>query len=364
MPIVDVHTHFIPHFVVDDGPERMFGVREEDGMLVHPQGYRYPLSPEFLDAGAKLEQMDRHGIDVSVLSSAPTLFFYDEESGPAVEVARRSNDALAELVAGRDRLEGLATLPLQSPADAALELRRAVLELGLRGAQIGTSCGSTPLDAPELEPVLAAADSLGVPLMLHPYYVGPKPGLEDYYLTNSVGNPLDTCIAAVRLIHAGIFDRYERLAVVLVHSGGFLPFQIGRFDHAYEVRPEPKATLGRRPSEYLDRFFLDTITHADLPLQFLTSLIGAEPDRARNRPPVRHGRFGRGRADPPRRARSRRARVDRELPASSRELIPHEGPPDHQLGRATRAVPGPCSDPGAQASSRFGSRPAGSASPS
>ncbi len=276
MTVVDVHTHFIPQFAVDEGPDGAFGAREDDGWFVHPQGFRYPLSPEFLDPAAKLAQMDRLGIHVSVLSSSPTLFFYDVAAGPAVEFARRSNDALAAIVAGHERLEGFATLPLQAPEEAAVELRRAVEELGLHGAQIGTNCGPTPLDAPELEPVLAAADALDVPLMLHPYYVGPKPGLEDFYLTNSVGNPLDTCVAAVRLIHAGVFDRLERLRIILVHGGGFLPFQIGRFDHSYDVRPEPKVALHRRPSLYLDRFWIDTITHADLPLEFLSSLIGKD----------------------------------------------------------------------------------------
>jgi len=262
--------------VVDAGPDAVFGVREEGGWLVHPQGFRYPLADEFLDARAKLAQMDRLGIDVSALSSAPTLFFYDEPPERAVPFARRSNDALAELVAGERRLEGLATLPLQAPADAAAELRRAVSELGFRGAQIGTNCGRQQLDAPELEPVFAAAAELEVALVLHPYYVGPKPGLEDFYLTNSVGNPLDTCVAAVRLIHSGILDRLPRLRVVLVHAGGFLPFQLGRFDHAYDVRPEPKAHISRRPSSYLDRFWFDTITHADPALEFLASLVGPD----------------------------------------------------------------------------------------
>jgi len=254
----------------------VFGVREESGWLVHPQGFRYPIADEFLDARAKLAQMDRLGIDVSALSTAPTLFFYEEDAGPAVALARRSNDALAELVAGEPRLEGLATLPLQAPDEAVAELRRAVSELGFRGAQIGTNCGRQQLDSPELEPVFAAAAELGVPLVLHPYYVGPKPGLEDYYLTNSVGNPLDTCVAAVRLIHCGIFDRLPELRIVLVHAGGFLPFQIGRFDHTFDVRTEPKAHISRRPSSYLDRFWFDTITHADLPLEFLASLVGGD----------------------------------------------------------------------------------------
>ena len=310
MSVIDIHTHFIPRFVLEEGPAATFGVREEDGLLVHPQGFRYPLFPEFLDPAAKLADMDRAGIDISVLSSAPTLFFYEEDADAAVSFARRSNDALAAISADHDRLEGLATLPLQAPAQAAEELRRAVRELGLRGAQIGTNCGRTQLDAEELEPVFAEADALGVPIMLHPYYVGPKPGLEDFYLTNSVGNPLDTCIAAVRLIHSGILDRLPTLKLVLVHGGGFLPFQVGRFDHSYDVRPEPKAKLGKRPSAYLGRFWMDTITHADRPLEFPPGPDRRRPPGDGNRPAVRHGGCCPRRADPQGRDRPRRDRRD------------------------------------------------------
>jgi aminocarboxymuconate-semialdehyde decarboxylase len=144
------------------------------------------------------------------------------------------------------------------------------------GAHIGTNCQATPLDARELEPVLATAEELGVPLMLHPYYVGPKPGLEDFYLVNSMGNPLDTSIAAVRLIHSGALDRHPRLRIALVHAGGFVPFQLGRFDHAFDVRREPRLHIDRRPSTYLNRFWMDTITHADPALVFLRDLIGSD----------------------------------------------------------------------------------------
>ena len=276
--IVDVHTHFLPKFFVDEARAGgVFGVTASDDTIVHPEGFRYPIWPEFVDVEAKLRHMDQQRIDVSVLSAAPSLFFYDAEADAAVDFARRSNDALATMISESDRLAGLASLPLQDPDAAAAELERSVRDLGLLGAHIGTNCGETPLDAPELAPVLAAAERLDVPLMLHPYYVGPKPGLGDFYLVNSLGNPLDTTIAAVRLIHSGALDRFPRLRIALVHAGGFLPYQLGRFDHAYDVRPEPKVTIEQRPSAYLDRFWMDTITHADAALGFLRDLV--EPER-------------------------------------------------------------------------------------
>ena len=278
MTAVDLHTHFLPRFFVDEaGAGKVFGVRVVDGLVIHPQGFRYPVYPTFVDVEAKLAEMDAAGIDVSVLSSAPTLFFYDAPAAEAVAFARRSNDALAEMAGASARLAGLATLPLQDPEAAAAELERAVGDLGLLGAHIGTNCGMVALDDPSLAPVLAAAERLDVPLMLHPYYVGPKPGLEDYYLVNSMGNPLDTSVAAVRLISSGALDRFPGLRVALVHAGGFLPYQVGRFDHAFDVRPEARVAIDRPPSTYLDRFWIDTITHSDEALEFLAGRIG--PDR-------------------------------------------------------------------------------------
>jgi aminocarboxymuconate-semialdehyde decarboxylase len=279
MTVIDVHTHFTPPFMAEEGAREggVFGVRAEDGHLIHPEGFRYPIHLESHDVEAKLAGMDAAEIDVAVLSLIPPLFFYDQPAGEAVEFARRANDALAEMVGGEDRLLAFAHLPLQAPEEAAREFDRAVTELGFLGAHVGTDAGTgRKLDAPELDPVWAVAEKHDLPVVLHPSYVGLKPGLEDFYFTNSIGNLLETTTAAARLIHAGTLDRFPSLKLVLVHAGGYLPWQIGRFDHAYEVRQEPKVSLDRRPSEYIDRFFMDTITHRDAQLDFLASLIGTE----------------------------------------------------------------------------------------
>jgi aminocarboxymuconate-semialdehyde decarboxylase len=124
--------------------------------------------------------------------------------------------------------------------------------------------------------LFAAAEELDVPFLLHPYYVGPKPQFQDFYMTNLIGNPLDTAIAASRLILSGALDRHPRLKVVLVHAGGFMPYQIGRLDHGYNVRSETHSVIQQPPSTYLSRFYFDTITHADLPLKFLIDLVGQD----------------------------------------------------------------------------------------
>jgi aminocarboxymuconate-semialdehyde decarboxylase len=277
MPVIDVHTHYIPPFVQTDGRSAggVLGVRYEDGWIAHPEGFRYPLHREFVDVPAKLEGMDAAGIELAVLSLSPTMFFYESPADQATAFARRANDALAELIDGQDRLLAFAHLPLQDAQAAAEELDRCIGTLGFRGAHIGTSYDNgRPLDGPELEPVWAVAERHGCPLVLHPYYVGDKPGLEDFYFTNTLGNLIDTTVAASRLLHSGTLDRYPSVPVVLVHAGGFLPFQIGRLDHAYDVRREPRAQITEPPSTRLDRFWMDTITHSDEALAFLASRIG------------------------------------------------------------------------------------------
>jgi len=278
MTVIDVHNHVIPRFAIEDAEaDRLFGVRHDDGWVTHPEGFRYPVTADFWDADEKVADLDAHELDVGIVSIAPTMFFYDRPAEDGVAFARRANDAVAAMTGASPRLAGMASLPLQDPGAAAAELRRSVQELGLCGAQIGTSGpGGQPLDDAAFEPVLAAAEELGVPLMLHPYYVGLKPGLEDFYFTNSVGNPLDTTIAAARLIHAGTMERHPALRVVLVHAGGFLPFQLGRMDHAYAVRREPRTAIAQPPSSYLDRFWFDTITHGDVALGFLERLVSTD----------------------------------------------------------------------------------------
>lgn len=281
MLTVDVHTHFLPPGLVAEARagRAVDGVRTEriDGQewMIHRQGFRYPLDRVFYDVPARLDAMTASGIDIGILSLAPTLFMYWLEPGEALRHCRRANDELA--TAGLDsagRLRPVAALPMQDPDAAVTELRRAVCELGMASAEIGPSVEGRPLHAAEVRPVLAAASDLGVPLMIHPYSVGPRPGLEDFYLSNLIGNPLETTVCVSRLILSGTLDDLPELRLALMHGGGYLPYQIGRLDHGHRVRPECRGCR-HSPSSYLDRFHYDTLTHASGPLAFLISMVGA-----------------------------------------------------------------------------------------
>jgi aminocarboxymuconate-semialdehyde decarboxylase len=249
--------------------------------IVAESGLQFPLTPLFHDVEAKLAWMDARGIDVSLTSIAAPFFMYELAPSEAVSLAEAINDAAVKLAAeSGGRLVGVATVPLNAPELAARELRRACGELGLKGVEIGTSLGETMLDDSSLDPFFAAAAELGVPVFLHPYtamlgllHVS---GFERFFLLNSVGNPLETHLAAARLILGGVFDRHPRLTVQLSHGGGGLPYQLARLDRTYAMREQVRELASRPPSEYRGNLLFDTVVYGRAQLEFLIELVGAD----------------------------------------------------------------------------------------
>lgn len=280
-PVIDVHSHILPGGVVDvvrhgRGPDGMRIERDgETEWMVHRQGFRYPLSAALSSSEGKLGEMDELGIDIAVLSAAPTLFLYWLDASEYADLSRHINEELLAMARGSDgRLVPVANLPMQDPKLARDELEWAHRQ-GMGGAMIGPHVDGQPLDHDQYDEVLRVADRLGFPLVLHPYYVGARTGLEDYYLTNVVGNPLDTTVAAARLMLSGALDRNAQLRFLLLHGGGFLPYQIGRLDRAHQVREESRC-CAVAPSGYLRRFFYDTLTHDPDALAFLIGQVGSD----------------------------------------------------------------------------------------
>jgi aminocarboxymuconate-semialdehyde decarboxylase len=164
---------------------------------------------------------------------------------------------------------------MQDPESAASELRRCVLDLGMTCAEIGTDIEGVYLDDPRYDAFFTAAEELGAVLLLHPYFVGPREGFEDFYMTNLVGLPLSTTVAAARLFFSGFFERHQ-VRFILVHGGGFMPYKLGRLDRGFEVRDESSEMTQKRPSQSMDHVYYDTLTHNPVALRFLVDLVGAD----------------------------------------------------------------------------------------
>ena len=281
---IDVHAHILSEETIRllqrEAPKvapKLTQIDEQFGTLdVAGQVYKqFPRGGWDLDR--RLQDMNASKVDVQVLSVCPQTFVYAQPPAVAAAFARIQNEQLSKQVKARpDRFLAIGTLPMQAPKLAADELRHAMLVLGQAGAQIGSNIAGRNLDDPEFEPVWATAAELGAFILLHPINVAGMDRLGSYYLNNLIGNPLDTTIAAACLIFSGVMERYPNLKICLSHGGGFVPYQAGRFLHGWHVRTEPKKKLPKPPTDSINRFYFDTITHSSEVLQFLVGNIGAD----------------------------------------------------------------------------------------
>jgi aminocarboxymuconate-semialdehyde decarboxylase len=234
------------------------------------------LMPGFGDVEGRLRAMDEAGVDVQVVSVTPGNFCYDAPAEAGAVISAAQNDAIAGMVGGHpDRFVGCATVPLQDPEAAVAELNRCVRDLGFTGVEIGTNVAGRNLDSPELMPFYAEAERLGTPILVHPVNNAGADRMGGYYLGNIVGNPAETTVAIGCVVFGGVLERFKKLVFCWSHGGGFWPYQVGRFDHGYEVRPEPRANISAPPSTYASRMYYDTITHSEAALGYLVSSMGA-----------------------------------------------------------------------------------------
>jgi aminocarboxymuconate-semialdehyde decarboxylase len=284
MKTIDTHTHVLADDTIKILQKEIPSLAlkmtpfDADNAVCEVAGVAYrPFPRGGHDIEQRLADMDTTGVDMHVLSAAPQTWLYNQEASIGVTAAAIQNDGIARLVKEQpDRFAGIATLPMQSPEKAAEELRRAMKTLGLRGAMIGSNVGGKNLDDPSFEPLWAAAAELDAFFMIHPGNVAGADRLRSYYLNNLIGNPLDTTIAAACLTFGGVLERYPNFKPVMVHGGGFTPYQGGRWVHGWHVRPEPKMHLTHSPEKYLSRFRYDTICHSKTALEFLIASAGAD----------------------------------------------------------------------------------------
>jgi len=283
-PTIDVHAHILTEDTIRllqrESPKaapKLSDIDDQFGTLdVAGSVYRhFPRGGWDLDR--RFRDMAASKVDMQVLSVCPQTFLYAQPPALAAAFARIQNEQLAKLVKTHPgRFQGIATVPMQAPQQAADELRHAMTVLGLRGMQIGSNIAGKNLDDPELEPVWAAAAELGAFILLHPINVAGIDRLGSYYLNNLIGNPLDTTIAAACLVFSGVLERHPSLKICLAHGGGFVPYQAGRFLHGWHVRAEPKKKLPKPPTDSLQRFYFDTIVHSKEVLEFLVGNAGAD----------------------------------------------------------------------------------------
>ena len=279
---VDVHAHWYPRAWLDllsqHGPAEGIEWQEIEGK--GPQfkaGYLWtgPCGPRYVDLDARLAAMDEQGVQVHALSlSQPMVYWASAQLANRLSCA--FNDELARAHALHpQRLAGLATLPMQFPEMAVREAERAAKLPGVRGFYIATRVLDCELSDPKFFPVYERIAALGLPVFLHPVYVIGHERLTPHYLTNLLGNPFETAIAAAHLIFGGVLDHFPALTFVLPHAGGAFPWLVGRLNRGWEKRADLKH-IQQAPVNYLRRFYYDTIGYSDSVTEYLVKNAGAD----------------------------------------------------------------------------------------
>lgn len=278
---IDIHAHFYP-------PSYLKVIRELGGPLgaeVTDAGkgpvikvneiVTQPLHPRFTDLDARIQAMDEQGVTIHALSlSLPMVEWADANVGHRLAIA--TNDAIAESHTRHPtRLYGLATLPWHAPELAIAELERAAKLPGVRGVYAPTKVRELELSHRSLFPIYERIEAAGLAIFLHPVSVIGHARLTQFYLTNLLGNPFESAIAAAHLIFGGVFDRFPQLVVCLPHAGGAFPYLVGRLQRGYDVRQDLKH-IQHGPMDYLRRFYYDTVGYAREHHEYLVRLVGSD----------------------------------------------------------------------------------------
>jgi len=282
---IDVHTHVLPESWPDLRQRYGYGgwVQLEPESADRARMVRDGTCFRVVEANCwsaerRLEECERDGVDVQVLSTVPVMFGYWAKPEHALDLSRYLNDHIAEMVAAHPaRFVGLGTLPMQDPGLAVEELERCTAQLGLAGVQIGTHVNEWNLDQAELFPVFERAQELGAAVFVHPWDMLAAERMPRYWLRWLVGMPTETTLAICSLIFSGVLERLPRLRIAFAHGGGSFPGTLGRIEHGFIVRPDLCAADNDvNPRAYLRRLYFDSLVHDADALRFLIGLVGSE----------------------------------------------------------------------------------------
>ncbi len=283
---VDIHTHILPRDIPDWKNKFGYGgfikldhhAPCKARMLKDDGTFFREIESNCWQAQARLNDCQKSGVDIQVLSTVPVMFSYWAKPQDCLDLSKFLNEDLAGVVKEHpDKFAGLGTIPMQAPDLAVKELERCVNELGLLGVQIGSHVNEWNLSDPALLPVFEAANDLDAFIFVHPWDMMGQERMTKYWLPWLVGMPAETCLAICSMIFSGIFERFPRLRVAFAHGGGSFPATVGRIEHGFKARPDLCAIDNHvNPRDYLGRFLVDSLVHDERALKFLLDSVGED----------------------------------------------------------------------------------------
>jgi aminocarboxymuconate-semialdehyde decarboxylase len=278
---LDLHTHFYTdrYFqTIHDLPSEFSFAKSSTGQtIITYQGARFfGVTPPMTDVSQRIEDMDRVGIDVEVVSlSTPNVFFAAAEHQP--DVARSVNDSYAELIATHPtRFKGFASIPMDAGEIASQELHRAIDELKLNGVILLSNIAGKPLTSPQYREFFAEANRMKLCIFLHPMLPANADAFREYVLGPIIGFPFDTSLAVARMCYDGMFEDFPDIRWIVGHLGGAVPYLMERMDNGFRDFADCRVKISKLPSSYLKQLYYDTVSFSPHTLMMVRNLVGAD----------------------------------------------------------------------------------------
>ena len=284
MKAIDVHHHYVPQQLIEEtkrhGKALGVEISEVNGSyaLSFDGSKPHRLQPPLMDIDKRIEVMDQGQVKLATLEANTNSLGYRLNGEHGEAWSKLYNDCVKELVKARpDRFIGMATVPLQDARRAAKVLGHAIVDLKFRGAFIGTNVNGQYYNVKDFDPFWAKAQELDILIVMHPEHIAGAERMTEFGLNAVCGNPADSTLSLGYMIFSGLFDRFPNLKICALHGGGFLPYQLGRFDKEFvtgkKVRPAQSA---KAPSAYLKNLYFDTLVYDVDTLEYLQAKVGAD----------------------------------------------------------------------------------------
>jgi aminocarboxymuconate-semialdehyde decarboxylase len=279
MVIIDFHNHFYPVAyleAIQTGPSHIRVTSDSDkNPLLHYPGDYNIIVPEHRDTNLRTVVLEKAGIDKQILSFT-TPGTHIESPERSIELARIVNDSFAKIVNEHsDQFAALATLPLNDPGASVAEMERAFSDLGFRGVTVFSNINGIALSDSQFWPLYEKADKLNAVFYIHPSFPVGVEAMTDYWLMPLIGFTFDTTLAAAKLVFSGVVEKFPGIRWVLAHLGGAIPYLAERLDRGYSAFKECREHISKRPSEYLKKFYYDTVNFDVKALQLAVDFAGA-----------------------------------------------------------------------------------------
>jgi aminocarboxymuconate-semialdehyde decarboxylase len=282
---IDIHHHYFPPELVNEIKQhgKSLGIENlpsKGGALAlgFGKGNRTGVDPEIMDVDKRLNVMRDGRVAIATVEAQPSAQGYPLDGKQGEAWSRLYNEGIHNLVKRYpQRFVGMATVPLQDPVRAGSVLEHAIRELKFSGVTIGSNVNGKYFESKEFDPFWKKAEELDVLVIMHPDSILGSDKMGAYSLRTVCGNPADTTLSVGFMIYSGVFDRFPKLKLGLLHGGGFFPYHLGRFDQGFkrsgDRQPFPAS---QPPSRYLKNLYFDNLVYRVETVEYLKRMVGAD----------------------------------------------------------------------------------------